>query len=77
MTSVYVLNNNLDQALGILKRKMAKEGILKDVLKRGGALSKGEKRRAKDRNAKLKRKKSERQGSEYRPKLDRAAWGGK
>jgi len=77
MTSVYVLNNNLDKSLGILKRKMAKEGIIRDVLERRGAMSRGEKRRAKDHNAKLKRKKSERQGSEYRQKLDRTTWGGK
>jgi small subunit ribosomal protein S21 len=62
MTQVYVFNGNLDQAIRILKRKMIKDGVLNEAKKRRVALSRGEKRRAKARNAKLRLKKSERQG---------------
>jgi len=48
MTTVYVLNNNIDQALRILKRKNQKAGILKDLKMRKGAMSRGERRRFKN-----------------------------
>ena len=51
MTTVYVLNNNIELAIRILKRKNQKAGIIKDLLNRKGAMSRGEKRRVKDSNA--------------------------
>jgi len=48
MTLVYVLNNNIELAIRVLKRKNQKAGIMKDIKMRRGALSRSEKRRAKD-----------------------------
>jgi len=60
MTKVYVLNNNMDQAIKILQRKNQKAGILKDLQMRKGALSKSERRRFKDYTAALRLAKMQR-----------------
>lgn len=63
---VGVYGGNLDQALRVLKRKVAKDGILTEVRSRRSAMSKGEKRKQKDNDAKARRlrkaRKQKRQG---------------
>lgn len=50
---VRVYRNNLEKALAILKRKIQKDGILRETRNRRAALSKGERRRAKNHEAKI------------------------
>jgi len=59
---VEVRNNNVDRALKVLKRKLADEGVFKDMQKHRFYESKGEKRRRQKRQgiARFKREERER-----------------
>jgi small subunit ribosomal protein S21 len=66
---VVVDDGNVDRALKILKRKMADEGILRELKKRRFYEKPSEKKKRKQREAQRRRRKAERRLRTPRPKL--------